>query len=929
MWVPISKHRLKQISILMVLLFTVASLATPLINVGRASALTPQQLQDCYFYNGKRPTEVVTATSSGNTTAPNYGWQECVDMGACIKPAVVTDILSCSNPTQQAAVDIKLGSAITTICGPNNAIGAAYNSCVTDVTDAYNKCKNAPASSATADGTKEQAIAACLAGKFTGVNPAKLATALTASAASTSSLYGSEQACKAANGQWDAAAQKCTGAEETSPPTCELSGNPLSWIICPIITGLIAGVDAIRSLLQGLLMVHIKPVGANGDEAAYKDIYSVWSNVRIIGNLMLLIALIVIVFTEVTGGGALEAYTVKKVLPRLLIGAVMINLSFYIIMIVNDIMNVIGVGIYSLMTSPLTGGGLHRVNVDATLSILGTAGLGGVATAIFTAGGLVAAAGMWLLVFVLLPAMLIVLAGLVIIILRQGLIIVLLVLSPIAFALYCLPNTEKYFRNWWEQLFKAFLVFPIVMALFGASTMLSTLLGAAELGDATPFKGIVQLIVALAPIALVAFAFKLAGGLLGNLMESGRALSKRTHQGILGSEHNPYSMRNKAKWGLSREGAAYRSREYEKGLRGGFRGIRGNLRRAAGMGNLEATMARHAEERQKIMEQQSGNGNDRNQRDMFIAQAGPNGSWYRRMDLERNQQGQLVPAAGAEPVYKDARTGQIAHKKAMSLHRGSTADVQQGLYYEWKKTGFDEGKLDRIKSQYGEILDEHGFNREDEAGGIYANVKFRHQQQSLFQKYESYGKLGDGTYGWKTDRIGHASETARMIGLYGASNQDEKSFNEMGVTYQQTGNVIDNVMLNKSSSDDYVIQEDDVVSTLMSTGVSKPDIKTSDYGQYVGKTLGQVKNAHRQIAATAEQVDPRQVSVQQTLPPAAGSNQPQQQSIGRGISNAPVDVQVAAENFARIVENDRSARARRNITTPQPPRDDSGYIPRG
>ena len=70
---------------------------------------------------------------------------------------------------------------------------------------------------------------------------------------------------------------------------------------------------------------------------------------------------------------------------------------------------------------------------------------------------------MFLAVFVLLPALLIMLAVLFVVIIRQGIILVLLILSPVAFALYCLL-TLKIFQKWWEEMFKALLVFPIIMA---------------------------------------------------------------------------------------------------------------------------------------------------------------------------------------------------------------------------------------------------------------------------------------------------------------------------------------------------------------------------------------------------------------------------------------------------------------------------------
>ena len=47
--------------------------------------------------------------------------------------------------------------------------------------------------------------------------------------------------------------------------------------------------------------------------------YSVWSNFRIYGNIILVIAMLVIVLAETIGGGLIDAYTVRKMLPRILV----------------------------------------------------------------------------------------------------------------------------------------------------------------------------------------------------------------------------------------------------------------------------------------------------------------------------------------------------------------------------------------------------------------------------------------------------------------------------------------------------------------------------------------------------------------------------------------------------------------------------------
>ncbi|QQR51771.1 hypothetical protein IPF89_04465 [Candidatus Saccharibacteria bacterium] len=65
---------------------------------------------------------------------------------------------------------------------------------------------------------------------------------------------------------------------------------------------------------------------------------------------------------------------------------------------------------------------------------------------------------------------------------RQALIILLIVISPLAFVAYLLPNTENLFKKWYKLFSTLLLLFPIVALVFGASKLASTILSAAANG---------------------------------------------------------------------------------------------------------------------------------------------------------------------------------------------------------------------------------------------------------------------------------------------------------------------------------------------------------------------------------------------------------------------------------------------------------------
>ncbi len=314
------------------------------------------------------------------------------------------------------------------------------------------------------------------------------------------------------------ASPSAPAANSASDVKCESSGFSLAWLFCDIITAMAGAIDTIyQDLIQPMLQTNV--VNIQNIKADKTNTYKIWANFRLYGDLFLVIALLVIVFAEAIGGGFIDAYTAKKALPRLLLAAVLINLSIYIVAFAMDIANIVGTGLYALILAPFSGvnvKGAMELHISGAAGDLGMAAMvGGLAWA--SIGGVLSI----LLTGLLLPGLLIFLAILVTVILRQGIIIVLLFLSPIAFALYCLPNTEQYFRKWWDWLFRALLVYPIIAAIFGMSTVLSLTLnqlftfnysGAAQVfGQLIPAFGM------LAPLILIPFSFQLAGGTIAQV----------------------------------------------------------------------------------------------------------------------------------------------------------------------------------------------------------------------------------------------------------------------------------------------------------------------------------------------------------------------------------------------------------------------------
>lgn len=306
------------------------------------------------------------------------------------------------------------------------------------------------------------------------------------------------------------------------PPSCESSGFSLSWLFCGIVNALAEATDKVH---DNMLLPLLKNPRIDTSDSA-SGTYKAWTSFRNIANIILLFGLLFVVFGQAVG---MDAYTAKKMMPRVLVAAILINLSYYLIAIANDITAILGSGIASLIKAPFILNGDYTFSfsgaASGTVGGLGLAALFGVGA--LTAGG-VASVGIWgvlggvgsfLFAFILLPVFLAVLGAAVTLILRRGILLLLILISPVAFALIAIPGGDKYFKKYRELLFSTLLVYPLFEAIWAISQVLAVTINKAN-GNSSSLGvsiiGIVGTMIALfAPLFLIPFAFKIAGGVLG------------------------------------------------------------------------------------------------------------------------------------------------------------------------------------------------------------------------------------------------------------------------------------------------------------------------------------------------------------------------------------------------------------------------------
>lgn len=298
------------------------------------------------------------------------------------------------------------------------------------------------------------------------------------------------------------------GAGGTSVPTCLIGG--VGWIVCPVVKFIAQVVDAAYKVVDSLLTV--QPVVTSSDG---KGIYGAWSMMRNFANVAFVIAFLVIIFSQLTSTG-ITNYGIKKMLPRLVVAAILVNTSFWICAIAVDISNIVGASITGLFKS-LQASLVAPGALPGTSTGNGWEGIAGGVLAGTIAVGVTLFVGLTALLPLLIAALIAIVTAFLVLTLRQALIVILIVVAPLAFVAYLLPNTESLFKKWRNLFQVLLLMYPIIGLIFGGSALASQIIMNSASGDPSQ-KITIQLMgagVAIIPLMITPIIMKVSGGVLG------------------------------------------------------------------------------------------------------------------------------------------------------------------------------------------------------------------------------------------------------------------------------------------------------------------------------------------------------------------------------------------------------------------------------
>ena len=320
---------------------------------------------------------------------------------------------------------------------------------------------------------------------------------------------------------------------------CKNGSGPLGWILCPIIQA-VSGIGQTlwENIIEVLLEVPAKEIFV--DDGGTRR---AWELIQNIANVLFIVLFAFVIFSQLTGVG-IDNYGIKRLLPRLILVAILANLSFVICELAIDASNIVGAGAKGIFTTaalniPSSGNDTGVFVGGLAVDIGIGAGAAGIFAALNSLGlvGIPVAVGLAAIGLVIsLVAGIIVLY--LILVIREAGIVLMVAIAPIAIVCYALPNTEKLFKRWLSIMEALLVVYPLCSLAIGAGALASRALGTVDNGGMKLASMIVQVL----PFFFIPMLLKNSLAGLGNvgakLSAAGRSIGKRAGGALTGGIKN-------------------------------------------------------------------------------------------------------------------------------------------------------------------------------------------------------------------------------------------------------------------------------------------------------------------------------------------------------------------------------------------------------
>lgn len=346
--------------------------------------------------------------------------------------------------------------------------------------------------------------------------------------------------------------------------TCESEGGKLSWLICPVLQAMDQGITYLDGFITKMLTV-------SSDYYTNSNAAAAWARMRDLAYIILVPIMLVMVIGTALGFSFLDAYTVKRAMPRLVVAVIFIALSWSITTFLITLTNAVGQGVEGLITSAVSG-----ASSVSLASLFHPTQANSWEAAGFTLWGLMfllSATTVGIIFSYLLVGIVMLFIGFLILAFRQFLLVALVIIAPLAILAWIFPGNDKGWKLWWSSFSKLLLMFPLITALIGIGKVFAYIIDSVGgSGDINLVNTTLKFVAYLLPFFFIPFTFKFAGGIFATVsgfaqdktrgffdaqkkkrQEERAATKERAGQGRRFSNKNGFTrfMSNAAMWGAS------------------------------------------------------------------------------------------------------------------------------------------------------------------------------------------------------------------------------------------------------------------------------------------------------------------------------------------------------------------------------------------
>lgn len=304
--------------------------------------------------------------------------------------------------------------------------------------------------------------------------------------------------------------------------SCLDAGGGTSWMSCPMIDTVQKTVNGIFvNVLQGWLEIKPELFKHLTSDAPGSSVFSAWQYFQGIANIALVIYLFIIILSQFTGIG-ISNYGIKKALPRVLLCALLVNLSYIICQVAVDVSNIAGGGIRAIFDKMIENSSLvARGTQDTGITVAIVAvvvGLLGVVivlmkiSPVFIVPVMISAIGLLLAVVFLFLVL-----GV-----RQVLAVLMVVVSPVAIICYSIPGLKGIYKKWFDIFKAVLLAYPIAAFMMGGGSLAAQILYQVWDGDNNFFAALGAMLICIVPYFFIPNVIKGSIGQLARFTENAK-----------------------------------------------------------------------------------------------------------------------------------------------------------------------------------------------------------------------------------------------------------------------------------------------------------------------------------------------------------------------------------------------------------------------